>query len=101
MCDLSHEQLEAVKKRLEELTKTRIRAKRIKAITVNPSDHHLPKMKIEVGKICKTLEAGAPAERVLAIFESTLFMVVTENRGLDRGLPYFFFRGDVRDVVEY
>jgi hypothetical protein len=98
---LPETQLEETKKRLEQLTKTKIRPKRIRSITVNPSDHHLPKMKITVGEICKTLEPKAPPERVLAIFESTLFLVVTESRGLHKGLPYFFFRGDVRQVEEY
>lgn len=90
-----------IKARLEKLTRTRVRPKKIKAITVNPSNHHLPKMTIEVGKICKTLEPDAPPEKVLAIFEAALFLVVTESRGFSGGLPYFFFRGDVRDVEEY
>jgi hypothetical protein len=90
-----------IKARLEKLTKTRVRAKKIRAITVNPSSHHLPKMTIEVGKICKTLEPGAPPEKVLAIFEAALFLVVTEGRGLNKGLPYFFIRGDVKNVEEY
>jgi hypothetical protein len=98
---LDEKRLKEIKQHLEKLTGTSIRSKRIRSINVNPSSHHLPKMTIEVGQVCKTLEPDAPPEKVLAIFESTLFMVVTETRGFGGGLPYFFFRGDVKDVREY
>ncbi|MFH2037525.1 MAG: hypothetical protein ABIJ45_14070, partial [Candidatus Zixiibacteriota bacterium] len=80
---------------------SKIREKRIKAITVNPANHELPKMKIEVGKIAKNMEPGSPPEKVIFIFEATAFLVCTENRGLHEGLPYFFVRSDVRNVETY
>lgn len=101
MISLSEEKIAEIKERLAKLTKTSVRPKNIKSITVNPSNHALPKMKIEVGKYCKTLDVGASPELVIAIFESTLFMVITETHGLNDGMPYFFFRGDVRLVEEF
>jgi len=83
---------------LEATLKTSIRPKRIKAITVNPSSHDLPKMRIEVGSYHASLEPERPAELVLGIFETTLFVVCTPERGGLKGLPYFFARPDVRRV---
>lgn len=101
MNELSAKQIEETIARLEKLARTKIRNKKIKAITVNPGNHALPKMKIEVGKICGNLEEGAAPEKVLVIFEGTAFMVCTETRGISGGLPYFFVRSDVRLVEEY
>nr|MBN2276589.1 hypothetical protein [candidate division Zixibacteria bacterium] len=73
----------------------KIRPKLIKRISVNPANHHIPPMDIEIGKIAKNLEPGAPPEMVLAIFESTVFLVCTQTRGIDQPLPYFFAREDI------
>jgi len=83
---------------LETTLKTRIRPKRIKAITVNPASHDLPKMRIEVGSYQANLEPERPAELVVGIFETTLFVVCTPQRGGLTGLPYFFARPDIRRV---
>jgi hypothetical protein len=83
---------------LEATLKAPIRPKRIKAITVNPSSHDLPKMRIEVGSYQANLESERSAELVIGIFETTLFVVCTPERGGLQGLPYFFARQDVRRV---
>jgi hypothetical protein len=98
---LSEEKMAVVKQRLEKLTRSKIRNKKIKSITVNPAHHSLPPMTITVGEKCKNLEPDSPAEEVLAIFEASAFLVCTENRGIDKGLPYFFVRADVRKVEEF
>ncbi len=77
----------------------KFRPKKIKSITVNPASHALPKMKIVVGKEYRHLEPEqAIPETVLAIFEATTFMVCTRNRGVEKGIPYFFAREDVLNV---
>jgi len=104
MISLTDEKIAEIIERLERRGKKgeqKIKPKKIKAIKVNPANHSLPNMLIEVGKVCKSLEPDAPDEKVLAIFEATIFMVVTETRGLNDGLPYYFFRGDVRRVFEF
>ena len=90
-----------VQRRLEKSLGAKIRARNIYSITVNPASHQMPKMKIEVGRSYKNLEPEAKSEKVLAIFESTTFLVCTQKRGLENGLPYFFARGDVVRVEEY
>jgi len=85
---------------LEKSTAAKIRHKRIKALTVNPASHSLPKMHIVVGGEYENLEPDAPLDKVLAIFESTTFLVCTRDRGVERGIPYFFAREDVLEVEE-
>ncbi len=101
MIELTEQQYTDLKGRLGKLLKVGIRPKKIKSIRVNPANHALPPMTIEVGKVCKTLEPNAPPEKVLAIFEATTFLVCTERRGIKEGLPYFFIREDVREVREF
>ncbi|MBD3404455.1 hypothetical protein GF420_16305 [candidate division GN15 bacterium] len=96
---LTHEEIEQVRMRLEETVKGRIKPRRIRAIDVNSSQHWQPPLHIEVGRRCAHLEKDAPVEEVLAIFESTAFMVCTQSRGVDTPLPYYFSREDVRRVV--
>ena len=55
-------------------------------------------MLIEVGKTYRDLEYDAPPDRVLAIFESTTFLVCSQSRGIEGGIPYFFSKEDVRRV---
>ncbi len=86
---------------LQDTMKVPVKKKRIRAITVNPSNHWQPKMRIEVGKYYANLEYGAPPELVVAIFEATVFYVCTPDRGAGQGLPYFFSREDVRQVELY
>ena len=83
---------------LERTLKQKLQDTTIRAITVNPVSHFLPKMRIEVGQVCAHLEADAPPEVVVGIFESKLFVVCTPTRGAMTGLPYFFVRQDVRKV---
>jgi len=91
-------QWEEILKYLRETMKAPVREKRIRAITVNPSNHWQPKMHIEVGKYYSNLEYGSPSELVVAIFESTVFYVCTPTRGAGQGLPYLFAREDVKQV---
>jgi len=77
---------------------SKIRPKKIKAITVNPASHLLPKMHIVVGKEYKNLEPDAGLHKVLAIFEATTFIVCTRDRGVEKGIPFFFAKEDVLAV---
>lgn len=95
---LSNDQYKDLRARLEKRMGVKIRPKKIKAITVNPANHKLPKMHIIVGEEYKNLEPEAPLEKVLAIFEATVFMVCTRERGVEKGIPYFFAREDVLKV---
>ena len=97
---LTKDELDRLRQRLEESMHVRIRAKYIKRLHVNPTHQLLPEMHIEVGKTYRNLEPGAPPEKVIAIFESTVFLVCTRKRGMEKGLPYFFAREDVRLVEE-
>ncbi len=81
--------------------KVKVKDKRIKAITVNSANHWQPKMHIEIGKYYRDLEKDAPREKVIAIFESTIFYVCTATRGDMAGFPYLFARPDVKLVVPY
>ncbi len=83
---------------LNATSKTPVKPKRVRAITVNPASRWLPKIRIEVGRRYADLEPGAPAEEVLAIFESVSFLVCTRTRGAGVGAPYFFSREDVRRI---
>jgi hypothetical protein len=88
----------AVRNYLQQLTGARLHDREIKSIEVNPTQQALPPLRVEVGTVCSNLEPGAAPELVLAIFESTVFMVCTPTRGAGEGLPYFFAREDVRRV---
>ncbi|MBU8934484.1 MAG: hypothetical protein KOO62_10820 [candidate division Zixibacteria bacterium] len=83
---------------LRSITKPPIRDRRIRAILVNPASHWQPKMFIEVGHSYGNLEADAPIEKVVGIFESTVFFVCTDSRGAGKGIPYYFSREDIRRV---
>lgn len=85
---------------LTALMKRPVRAKRIKAIDVNPLHHSLPKRRIEVGRRYADLEPGAPSQLVVAIFESDSFLVCTPERGAGTGLPYIFTRQEMKSVEE-
>lgn len=97
---LTHDEHEALRLRLERAIKANIKRKRIRAIVVNSAMRWQPPLRIEVGKACAQLEIDAPLEVVVAIFESTAFLVVTQHRGIDTPLPYYFSREDVRRVFE-
>ncbi|MCD6161200.1 MAG: hypothetical protein J7K40_02160 [candidate division Zixibacteria bacterium] len=81
------------------MKRVRIRRKKIKAIRVNSSFHWQPPLYIEVDSYCRNLEKDSPNEKIIAIFEATSFLVCTSDRGYNKGLPYFFGREDVRQVV--
>jgi hypothetical protein len=95
---MNEDQRQQVKDYLEQITGVPVKDRRIKAIQVNPSHHSLPPLYIEVGKVCSHLEPDAEPEKVLAIFETTVFLVCTPKRGGGKGLPYFFAREDVHKV---
>lgn len=95
---LTEQQRESIRIRLQETTRAPIKSRRIRAIDVNSSQQWQPPLRIEVGRLCAHLEKDAPVERVVAIFESSAYLVVTQSRGMDNMLPYFFSREDVRRV---
>ena len=99
---LSDDEYEILKARLERLLHVKIRDKRIKALKVNSSNHWQPPLLIEVDGWCAMLEKDTPAEKIIAIFEHSSFVVITPDRGLrDNSLPYFFARQDVQQVIKY
>ena len=97
---LPPDELEHLRQRLMIDFHLKIRTKRIRAIKVNSSYHWQPPLFIEVGKMCSHLEQNGPAERIVAIFESTAFLVCTRDHGVEKGMPHFFSRQDVRNVIE-
>ena len=54
--------------------------------------------KITVGEEISPPIADTPGEPVLAIFESTTYLVVTPNRGGIQGVPYLWGKEDVIGV---
>ncbi len=97
---LDEARYEEIKGYIEKLTGQKVHAKKISAIGVNPPYHGQPKRLIEVGNIYADLEPGAPPEEILAIYESKSFCVCTAERGALKGLPYFFTRDTVYEVIE-
>jgi len=89
-----------IKRYIENLTGQKVHAKKIRAIGVNPPYHGQPKRLIEVGKTYADLEPGSPPEEIVAIYESKSFCVCTAERGALTGLPYFFTRDTVYEVIE-
>lgn len=97
---LTDDELNDLRLRLEKSLKTKIRAKRIKAILVNSSFHWQPPLFIAVGGLCSNMEKDSPPEEIIAIFEHASFVVVTPDRGYtDKTLPYFFARQDIKEVI--
>jgi len=98
---LNDDELNDLRLRLEKRLKTKIRAKRIKAIRVNSSFHWQPPLFIAVDGLCSNMEKDSPPEEIIAIFEHASFTVITPNRGYtDDTLPYFFARQDIKEVIE-
>lgn len=97
---IDDKEYQKLKENVERLIGQKITQKRITALGVNPPYHGQPKRLIEVGKACADLEPGAPAEEVIAIFESRAYCVCTPSRGGGQGLPYFFTRDAVYLVKE-
>jgi hypothetical protein len=95
---ISDDQFEKMRAAIEKLIGVSVSSKKIKSIGVNPRARHIPKMTIEVSHTYNELEPKAPAEKVLAIYEATLFCVCTETRNGINAPPYFFLREDVFNV---
>ena len=89
---------EAMRAAIEKLIGVKVSAKLINSISVNPRARQVPKMTIEVGGSYGDLEPTAPTEKVLAIYEATLFCVCTKSRDEIKAPPYFFLREDVFNV---
>jgi len=98
---MNQDEREQLRRELEKRLHVKIRPRQIRAIDVNSAQHWQPAMTIEVGKTYRDLEFDAPPDLVLAIFESTTFMVCTQTRGVEGGIPYFFSREDVRRVEKW
>ena len=97
---LTPNELEPIRKRLEGLLNTKIKKRQIKAVELNSKYHWQANLYIEVGKSYSNLEPESPSEQVLAIFDATVFCIVTETRCLVKGLPYLFHREDVKKVID-
>jgi hypothetical protein len=91
---------EQIRQYLEKLVKEKVLGKRIHALTVNPLYHGSSKMRVVEGQACADLEPNTPAQKVLAIFESQSFLVVTEERGAGSGLPFIFTRTETVRVED-
>ncbi len=98
---LPPDELESLRQHLINTFGLKIRPKVIRAIKVNSSYHWQPPLFIEVGKKCQSLVQDGPSEEIVAIFESTAFLVCTPDHGVKGGIPHFFSRQDVRRVLEY
>ena len=85
---------------LEKLFGKPVSRKPIRRIEVNPPFHGQGRRYVTVGERCSELEPGAPAETVLAIFESMSYLVCTAERGAGKGMPYIFTRDAVLRVDE-
>ncbi len=92
---------EELRAKLDKQLKPDVKKRRIKAIKINSAYHWQPPLYIEVGKKVGPLEPDAPPELIVAIYESSAFMVVTPKHGYDEGLPHFFAKEDVQQVVEF
>lgn len=97
---LPPDELERLRQKLIETYGLKIKPKRIRALRVNSSYRWQPPLHIEVGKTCSDLERDGSPELIVAIFESTAFMVCTKDHGVEAGMPHFFSRQDVRQVIE-
>lgn len=97
---LDEDRDEQVRRYIEKLTGQKIADKKIRAIGVNPPYHGSLKRLIEVGKTYDDLVPGSPPEEILAIYESKSFCVCTAEHGALKGLPYFFTRDSVYEVIE-
>ncbi len=95
---IDDDERERIRAYLNATSKVPVKPARIRAITVNPSYRWMSMLRIEVGGRYRDFEPGAPAEEVLAIFESASFIVCTKTRGAGSGAPYYFSREDVRRV---
>jgi len=95
---ISEQERQRILEYLNATSKSPVKKRRVRAITVNPASRWLPKIRIEVGRRYADLEPGAPVEEVLAIFESVSFLVCTKTRGAGVGAPFFFSREDVRKI---
>ncbi len=98
---ISEEEWSRMKDFLEKLLKLKIRSRKIKGIRVNPRNRWQPQMYIEVGKSYEALEPGSPPDKIIAIFETTVFCVCSRTRGGGKGMPYIFHRDDVMEVKDY
>jgi hypothetical protein len=98
--ELSLDELEELRLNLDRQLKPAIRKRRIKAIKVNSAYRWQPPLFIEVGKECAHLQPEGSPELIVAIFESSTFVVVTPDHGYKKGLPYFFAKEDVQQVIE-
>lgn len=97
---LDYDQWESLRRKIDEALKPPVKRRRIKAIKVNSSYHWQPPLYIEVGKKVAYLEPDGGSEEIIAIYESTTFLVVTPEHGYRSGLPHFFAKEDVQRVVE-
>lgn len=97
----SEEERKRIAEYLEGVVLGKIRDRKIKSIRVNMTYRNQPHVVIEVGKQYSNLEPDAPLEQVVAIFESDSFLVCTHQRGAGQGLPYYFVRENVREVIEF
>ncbi len=98
---LTPEQRESLRLKIQAQYKPEIKKRAIRAIKVNSASHWQPPLYIEVGQKVAHLEPDGRPELVIAIFESGAFMVVTPEHGHEKGLPHFFAKEDVQQVVEF
>lgn len=91
---------ERLRRHLESILSAPVKKRRIRAILVNSGQRWQQPLFIEVGGTCAGLERNGSAETILAIFESSVFVVVTPDHDGVARPPYLFAKEDVRQVVE-
>ncbi len=96
---LNRDEWEELRQKLDAELKPEVKKRRIKAIRVNSAYRWQPPLWIEVGHEVGYLEKDGPPELIVAIYESTTFLVVTPEHGYEEGLPHFFAKEDVHQVV--
>jgi len=96
---MTDEDYEILRAYIEDFTGGRVRNRKIKSLRVLMSHKGKSSVMIEVGRYYDGLERGMPTQKVLAIFESDSFLVVTEDRGNMEGPPLYLIRDNVREVV--
>lgn len=90
--------VEGCRRFAEDTTGWQVRDIGIKAIVARNRRYDEP-VRIEVDQEFPHLIADSPGEKVIAIFESNAYLVVTPNRGGIRGIPYLFGKHEVLQVI--
>ncbi|HUU56531.1 MAG TPA: hypothetical protein VMW93_04245 [bacterium] len=100
--DQKPEGLEAIRKFAEETTGWKVEESLIKSILIeDKSGRGFGRVKIEVGEPLHPGMSDFPGEKVMAIFKSNAYLVITPNRGGIRGMPYLYGLDEIVSLEKY